>query len=60
MYDTNVYAVVTDNASVINTMGKEISSPAWHSNFSSHTGYLLAKSMVDEKKYDENVERCYS
>lgn len=46
IYNTNVYAAVSDNASVMMKMGRTI--PIWHSTCSSHTANLLAKQVVDK------------
>ena len=54
LYSTNIYAVVSDNASAMVKMGKLTKHFVWHSNCSSHTGNLLAKDVLD-KKLTENV-----
>lgn len=46
LYKTNVYAVVSDNASAMIKMGKNVA--IWHSNCSSHTANLLAKDVMDQ------------
>lgn len=45
MFNTNVYAVVSDNASNMLKMGRTV--PIWHSNCNSHIGNLLAKDVLD-------------
>ncbi|CAH2010182.1 unnamed protein product [Acanthoscelides obtectus] len=46
-YKTNVYAIVSDNASVMVKMGNELDQTIWHSTCSSHTANLFAKSVLD-------------
>lgn len=48
MYKTDVYAVVSDNASNMRKMGRNVS--LWNSTCNSHTGHLLLKNLVDECK----------
>lgn len=43
LYNTNIYAVVSDNAANMVKMGKNLEHVIWHSTCSSHTGNLLAK-----------------
>lgn len=45
MYNTTIYAVVSDNAAAMLKMGRSID--IWHSNCSSHTANLLAKDVLD-------------
>ncbi|CAH0550875.1 unnamed protein product [Brassicogethes aeneus] len=45
LYNTRVYAVVSDNASAMLKMGRTVE--IWHSNCNSHTAYLLAKDVLD-------------
>lgn len=47
LYDTEVHAIVSDNASTMVKMGKDFGHAYWHSTCSSHTGNLLAKDLVD-------------
>lgn len=46
MYNADVYASVSDNASNMRKMGEL--GDIWHSNCSSHMGNLLAKDIVDK------------
>ena len=46
LYKTEVYAIVSDNASNMKKMGRSVS--LWHSTCSSHTANLLAKDVVDK------------
>ncbi|KAJ8967712.1 hypothetical protein NQ314_002658 [Rhamnusium bicolor] len=46
LYNTTVYAIVSDNASAMLKMGRTVE--IWHSNCSSHTANLLAKDILDE------------
>lgn len=48
-FQTDVYAVVSDNASTMVKMGKLVNHFVWHSNCNSHTGNLLAKDMINTK-----------
>lgn len=45
MYNTRIYAVVSDNAANMVSMGRTVDE--WHSTCSSHTGNLLAKDFID-------------
>ncbi|XP_065221822.1 uncharacterized protein LOC135846571 isoform X2 [Planococcus citri] len=45
-FGTNVYAVLSDNASTMKLMGNL--TALWHSTCKSHTGNLLAKDLVDK------------
>lgn len=44
-YKTDIYAVVSDNVSTMICMGKKIDQ--WHVTCNSHSGNLLARSMVE-------------
>lgn len=46
MYNTTIYAVVSDNAAAMLKMGRTVQ--IWHSNCSSHTANLLALDILDE------------
>lgn len=46
LYESTVYAVVSDNAAAMIKMGKNIT--IWHSNCSSHTANLLAKDVLNK------------
>lgn len=46
LYNTSVYAVVSDNASAMLKMGRSVI--IWHSNCNSHTANLLAKDVLNE------------
>lgn len=46
-YNTNIYAVVSDNASAMVKMGKDMKHCLWHSTCNSHTANLLAKDIQD-------------
>lgn len=50
-YDCDVYAVVSDNAPNMTCMGAQIQSELMYTTCDSHTGNLLAKDVVTEKKY---------
>lgn len=52
-YDTDVFAVVSDNASTMIKMGKLTKHAVWHSTCSSHTGNLLAKDILDTALTDK-------
>lgn len=52
IYNTDIYAVVTDNASAMTCMGKNIE--LLFTTCSSHSGNLLAKSMV-ESSFTEKI-----
>jgi hypothetical protein len=56
MYNTTVYAVVSDNAShsPMLKMGRLVKHIIWHSTCNSHTGNLLAKDVTD-KILNENI-----
>lgn len=45
MYNTDVYAVVSDNAAAMLKMGRTVD--IWHSTCSSHTANLLAKDVLE-------------
>lgn len=49
LYNTNIYAVVSDNASTMIRMGKDVKHIVWHTTCNSHTGNLLAKDIVDHQ-----------
>lgn len=51
LYNTNVYAVVSDNAANMVSMGNSIDE--WHSTCSSHTANLLVKDLVDSNRNDK-------
>ena len=46
-YDTDVYAVISDNASLMVKMGKTVG--LWHHTCDSHSGNLLAKDLVNDE-----------
>jgi len=46
-YNINIYAVVSDNASSMILMGKSVK--IWHVTCGSHSGNLLAKSLIDSQ-----------
>lgn len=46
VYNTNIYAVCSDNASNMKKMGSQIN--LWYTNCNSHTANLLAKELVSE------------
>jgi hypothetical protein len=56
MYNTTVYAVVSDNAShsPMLKMGRLVKHIIWHCTCNSHTGNLLAKDVTD-KILNENI-----
>lgn len=45
-FNAKVYCVVSDNASNMGAMGRKVD--VWHSTCMSHTGNLLAKSMINQ------------
>lgn len=47
VYCTTIYAVISDNASAMIAMGRSVN--LWHSTCNSHSGNLLAKSLVDNE-----------
>lgn len=53
LYSSNVYAVVSDNASAMVKMGKLAQHFIWHSNCSSHTGNLFAKDILNKQLTDK-------
>lgn len=50
LYGTNIYAVVSDNAANMVSMGTNIQE--WHSTCNSPTANLLAKDLVDTEMND--------
>lgn len=46
LYNTKIYAVITDNASAMLSMGRKVD--LWQSSCSSHSGNLLAIDLVDK------------
>ena len=46
IYNTNIYAICSDNASNMRKMGSQIN--LWYSNCNSHTANLLAKELVSD------------
>lgn len=55
LYNTNTYAVVSDNASVMMKMGRLVAHTVWHTTCNSHTANLLAKDIVDKILTDNVV-----
>lgn len=53
-FNIHIYAVVSDNASAMILMGKSVN--LWHVTCASHSGNLLAKSLVNAK-FAESVNR---
>jgi hypothetical protein len=47
-YNTTVYAVVSDNASVMIKMGNMLKHTIWHTTCNSHTANLLAKNVINK------------
>lgn len=50
-YDTEIYAVVTDNAANMTCMGSQIKPDMMFTTCNSHTGNLLAKDVIAARKY---------
>lgn len=54
LYSTDIFAVVSDNASAMIRMGKDNRYIFWHSKYNSHSGNLLAKDILN-KTITDNV-----
>lgn len=52
LFNTKIYAVVSDNASPMIKMGELLEHRIWHSTCSSHTGNLLCKDVLNKSLLD--------
>nr|XP_022909870.1 uncharacterized protein LOC111420999 isoform X1 [Onthophagus taurus] len=48
-YHSQIYAIISDNASAMVRMGKDMNHCLWHSTCNSHTANLLAKDVQDKE-----------
>lgn len=53
IYDTTIFAIVSDNASPMIKMGGLVKHLIWHSTCSSHTANLLCKDVLDKKVIEQ-------